>query len=263
MADDKDLLDRISKISGMTKVSPPSRLAMTDVYLGQINVHRTHITSSQPSLRGTHANGSRNTSIYPAAGNTVRGSHRVTPYPRGNVRGGRVAPISHRHRSLILSNKTNTAPSNSNSDHQEQDPGYVTKHDRHMQLINTSIYDQKTQQRNKAIEESRQRKINERDLQEKQKIRQHVHANIPRAANGLYKITVNGIQFSVINDGTKLERVRGRICSLWRNCGDHLHFQDSQDPARPTPKQADVGGVKFFRTTNGNLLRNGVAKVKR
>ncbi len=132
-----------------------------------------------------------------------------------------------------------------------------------MQLINTSIYDQKTQQRNKAIEESRQRKNIERNQQEKKKIQQHIHTNLPRAANGLYNLTINGIQFSVINDGTKLERIRGNIRSKRQNRQGHSPLLGPLDPSRPTPKQADVGGVKFFRTTNGNLLRNGVAKVKR
>lgn len=151
--------------------------------------------------------------IHPTAGN-VRGSQRVTPYPHVRGRGGRVAPISHRNRSLVLSNKTNESATSSNNDHRVQELGFVTKHDRHMQLINTSVYDQKTQQRNRAIEESRQRKLSERDRQEKQKIQQHIQAHIPKAANGLYTITINGIQFSVINDGTKLERIRGKFCAI-------------------------------------------------
>lgn len=132
-----------------------------------------------------------------------------------------------------------------------------------MQLINTSIYDQKIQQRNKAIEESRQQKIIQRNQQETQKIQQHIHTNVPQAANGLYNLTINGIQFSVINDGTKLERIRGKIRSIRQCRQGHSPFLGPLDPTRLTPKQADVGGVKFFRTTNGNLLRNGIAKVKR
>ena len=96
-----------------------------------------------------------------------------------------------------------------------------------------------------------------------EKIQQHIHSNVPRAANGLYNLTINGIQFSVINDGTKLERIRGKIRSTWQRRQGYSPFLGPLDPTRPTPKQADVGDVKFFRTANGNLLRNGIAKVKR
>ena len=234
--------------------------------LGQINVHRTHVPSAQASSQGDFAgaDASLNLTTSYAVSNTAWRPRRIAPYPHKRGRGGRVAPISHRHRSLVLNNKTSQPSGPINENEQSgQKEGYITKHDRHMQLINTSIYDQKTQQRNKAIQETRQQKFINGDQQETQKVQQHIHANASRAANGLHHIIINGIQYSVINGGTKLERVRGKFGFYSRQDTGYLPILGPLNPTRPTPKQANVGGVEFFRTTNGNLLRNGIAKTKR
>ena len=158
---------------------------------------------------------SRSVATPHASVNTAWRTQRAAPYPPGRARAGRVVPTSHRHRSLVLNKQTNRptdSPDENNGTGQKE--AYVTKHDRHFQLINTSIYDRETQQRHKAIEETRRQKVIKKGQQEKQKIQQHIQANVPRAANGIYQITINGIQFSVINDGTKLERIRGRSINL-------------------------------------------------
>ena len=112
-------------------------------------------------------------------------------------------------------NKKPAQPSDSTSENEGtgQKEAYVTKHDRHAQLINTSIYDKETQQRHKAIEETHRRKLFNKDQREKQKIQQHMQTVAPQAVNGIYNITINGIQFSVVNDGAKLERTRGKMAT--------------------------------------------------
>ena len=92
--------------------------------------------------------------------------------------------------------------------------GWVTKRDRHMQLINTSIYDKEIHARNKAIEDTRRQQALRRDRREKLKIQQHLNKITPQASRGSatatnHEITLNGLQFYVIDGGSKLARVRG------------------------------------------------------
>lgn len=255
-----------SQRSVVQSLSNQIRAFQLTIRQGQINIHRTHLPSAQasPPTFSSVAETSQSAPTPHASVNAVWRTQRAAPYPLRRARAGRMAPTSHRHRSLVLNKKTNQ-PSDTPNEvvGAAQKEAFVTKHDRHFQLINTSIYDKEIQQRHKAIEETRRQKVINRDQREQQKIQQHIQANVPRAANGIYQITINGIHFSVINDGTKLERTRGRCRSIsqpWIVC---LILAGPSDSTRPTPKQADVGGVKFFRTSNGNLLRNGIFKAKK
>lgn len=137
-----------------------------------------------------------------------------------------MVPNPHRHRTLVLNNKDqNVAPelfapdarrSENDLSSETQNPrgSWVTKRDRHMQLINSSIYDKETQIRKKAIEETRQQKALKRDQREKRKILRHLqilphHSDHTLPALRVHEITIQGLRFHVIDGGSKLARIRG------------------------------------------------------
>ena len=147
---------------------------------------------------------------------------------------------------------------------------WVTKHDRHMQLINTSIYDKESQTRQKAIEETRKQKALRRDQREKLKIERHLkvlrpNASQTSASSVAHEILINGLRFQVLDGGSKLGRIRGkRVDMVSRNA----EFQDlgslgPNDSANTTPRKADIGGVTFLRSKSGNLYRSGIVKARR
>lgn len=87
-----------------------------------------------------------------------------------------------------------------------------------MQLINNSVFDQKSQQRAKEIAETVERKSQLRDLRETMRLQKHfqrvfsqnvldpTHSN--KAAQ-TYEINVDGIKFRVVDRGSKLIRIAG------------------------------------------------------
>jgi hypothetical protein len=109
--------------------------------------------------------------------------------------------------SLAAVNNTNT------------EPAWVTKTDRHLQLINASIFQKDSQQRAKAMEETRQQKLRHRDEREKAKFNKHLHRDGGNGYNGSsshtngttgsYEINVQGIRFRVAKNGSKLVKVPG------------------------------------------------------
>lgn len=85
-----------------------------------------------------------------------------------------------------------------------------------MQLINTSIYDQETQARQKAIEETMKQKTQKKAEIEKAKVIQHAQRNDgPQFSNTTggnqaskpYTILVNDIPFKIAQGGGKLIRL--------------------------------------------------------
>ena len=150
---------------------------------------------------------------------------------------------------------------------------WVSKRDRHMQLINASIYNKESEIRNRALEQTRQRRILERDRREKYKIHKHFqylanNLQYPASSKAAaihptaYEIMIGGLCFHVLEGGSKLSR---------KPCKQMIaialtYNDDSPGPAdqrRPTPKKAVVGGVSFLRSKHGNLYRSGLVKAKR
>lgn len=158
---------------------------------------------------------------------------RSTPYARARGRGGRMSS-THRNRVLILNNATD-ATQNTNS---QSSPGlpateegsskegvngsasWVSKRDRHMQLINTSIYDKEKQLRRKAMNETIRKKALAGEHREKARIAKHLQsimtypgksAAVPTSTELVnYEILINGVRFRVMNGGSKLSRILGR-----------------------------------------------------
>jgi hypothetical protein len=220
-------------------------MAQISSLAGRINRHKAQQTP-QPG-HSTHA-------TYPA-----RGAFRTAPYPQGNYRGGRGgrAP-GYRNKTLVLNGQARPIPNSDDSTPTPTTPSassWVTKTDRHLQLINSNVYEKKSQSRANAIEQTQRNKQLRRDHDEKSRLLNYLgkesmvgiapNANTA-APTSSYEVTVEGIRFHVTRQGSKLVRAPG-----------------DQNPPSATPRVTTIGGVKFFRTKNGNLIRHGVAKAQR
>ncbi|KAL4883705.1 hypothetical protein BJY04DRAFT_184183 [Aspergillus karnatakaensis] len=246
MTEDQDLMAKISQLAGQ----------INRFKNGNSQTQSPHTNETHP---GPHV--SRHTSY---RGRPGWAPYRGRPYGRGR---GSVAP--HRHRTLVLNNSaTPGSQSATPSDGMAMDTdetsrsatpnAWVTKHARHMQLINSAVYDKEAQKRVKALEETRKAKVQKKAHTEQAKVlqfaqgagRQYPSSSAPQAsatsASGEYQIILNDIPFRVSRGGGKLIRV-------------------SNDPttANNTPKRVKVAGVTFVRSKNGNLHRLGAVTSKR
>lgn len=198
------------------------------------------------------------------------------PYPvsgRGGYRVGK--PPVHRHRTLVLNNSNagaNAIATDSGSASDSSSPSWVTKNDRHLQLINSNIYQEQTDARTKAIEQTRLQKMQQKENNERIQFMNHVvRTGNPRAASAnsasvpSYEVIVDGIKFAVAKNGSKLVKLPGT--SLVSQPTSNLTSTDSDlgdsNAPKATPKVAVVGGVRFHRTKNGNMYRQAVVKAQR
>lgn len=231
---------------------------------GQINQHKNQQAQGHPPSSTAYA------ARHPRAG--------WAPY-RG--RGSQRRPVAHRNRTLILNNNTpaasldasKTPPLSDATENATPPPGtngWVAKRDRHMQLINTSIYDKEVQARTKAIAETEKTKREKRAKAEEAKVMRYAQGvSLPSAQNSVtnqpssYQIYIHDAPFQVVRGGSKLIRqssARFRPYSL--NKSD-LHLIEDPKNANTTPKRVVVGGVTFVRSKNGNLHRLGAVAAKR
>ncbi|KAJ5183762.1 hypothetical protein N7492_001378 [Penicillium capsulatum] len=224
-------------------------LAKIGQLAGQINRHKNQSTGSQPSQ---HV--SRHAPSHPG----------WAPYHYNRGRGGRHVP-PHRHRTLVLKNGASAStqssasspapPSDTDAESRPPAPpsGWVAKRDRHMQLINSAIYDKEAQARTRAMEETRKFKEQKRTQREQAKVLRYAQgpagaATVATTAqpSAGHQILVNDVPFRITNGGSKLVRL-------------------SNDPstANTTPKRVTVAGVSFVRSKNGNLHRLGAVTSKK
>ncbi|ODM21493.1 hypothetical protein SI65_02337 [Aspergillus cristatus] len=238
MTEDQDLLSKISQLAG------------------QINRHKNQSTQGQNDSAPT-----------PYA--TRHDTSRWAPY-RGRHYAPRGRPAPHRHRTLVLNNtagpgqssgstpaSTPGAPATENNEAPASTSnGWVAKRDRHMQLINSAVYDKEAQARAKAMEDTRKAKAQKKTQVEQAKVLSYAQgvgrqfppptvAAAPAAAAhpAGYQLFFNDIPFRIARGGSKLIRM-------------------SNDPNN-TPKRVSVAGVTFVRSKNGNLHRLGAVTSKR
>ncbi|KAJ5114453.1 hypothetical protein NUU61_000212 [Penicillium alfredii] len=225
-------------------------LAKIGQLAGQINRHKHQSQNPQPSIQSQHV--SRHTPSHPG----------WAPYHRGR---GRRPAVPHRNRTLVLNNTASgSTPSSTPSsgpvseNDVEMRPsttsnGWVAKRDRHMQLINSAVYDKEAQARTKAMEETHRLKTQRRTQREQTKVLRYaqgsgVPASVATAAQPAagHQILVNDLPFQIARGGSKLVRM-------------------SNDPAAAnnTPKRVTVAGVAFVRSKNGNLHRLGAVSSKK
>ncbi|KAL7627412.1 hypothetical protein AAE478_001605 [Parahypoxylon ruwenzoriense] len=227
--EDQELMEKIGKLAG------------------RINRHKAERDGSNSGTGPNYAS---------------RASHRTAPYPRGGYRGGRgrVLP-TYRNRTLVLNSgqARPTTDAKDGADEQSSDPStpsWVTKTDRHMQLINSTVYEKETQQRANAIEQTLRHKQSQRNNREKAAFMNSILQsgagggaigipNTPTSASR-YEVVVDGIRFNVVQQGSKLVKAPGDV-----------------NPPAATPKVTSIGGVKFHRTKHGNLVRHGIVKAQR
>ena len=84
----------------------------------------------------------------------------------------------------------------------------------------------------------------------------------------VYEITLHGIRFRVTNGGSRLLKIPGErphtVYPKSRKDTDvETQLLDDLNSSQPTPKTANVGGVIFVRSKNGNLYRSGVVKARK
>ncbi|EFE44198.1 hypothetical protein TRV_01025 [Trichophyton verrucosum HKI 0517] len=207
------------------------------------------------------------------------------PY-RGRGRGAsRASAGPHRNRTLVLNNQSipveaaSTAASSSTPSNEAPDskPGiknsWIAKRDRHMQLINSSIFDQETQARNKAIAETRRLKAQKKAAREESMVLRHAQSASRFSENNrseaqpdgrAYTIYVGDIPFQVAQGGSKLISLSSEDMLLItiRSSRISLWFIDDPLKANVTPKRVKVGGVTFVRSKRGNLHRLGAVVSK-
>jgi len=247
-SEDQDILAKISQLAGefdATTYQFAKDSESTDHVLGQINRHKNqqqHTPHSLHSQAGAGLQPPYNCRMrYPdLVNNTLNadniedhtqtntgwrgGRSAFTGRGRGYPRGGRI-PQVHRNRSLVLNGGVTPSLSETTSARSSDDiptssstiptstSAWVTKTDRHLQLINPAIYEKQSQQRAKAIEETRKLKLRQRDERERQKINKHLQRIVDSSESTVpsnYEILVHGIRFQVVKNGSKLLRVSGK-----------------------------------------------------
>ena len=279
---------------------------------GQINRHKngTPVTGSRTTQQphnqattGTNNYGSTNIFVQIENGTAYRSEGPSQPYcaPRSSSRGGYAAARYarggrqsqvHRNRTLVLNANSKTSPNMESADDVSEEgelpsakrvkagASFVARTDRHMQLINTDVYQKEAQNRAKAIAESRQQKLQQKDQREKEKLKRHLQRvgerqnssgaiasrKVDTTAN--YQITIEDIPFRVVKNGSKLVKLPGenlqRSFKVWPHpCGGSSHCIGNPRPPNATPKTTLIGGVRFHRSKNGNMYRAGIVKAHR
>ncbi|KAH6898571.1 hypothetical protein B0T10DRAFT_473052 [Thelonectria olida] len=220
--EEKDLLARISQLAG------------------QINRHKNGQTAQRQPANHYHAHHRHNTY-----------RHASSPYSARGHRVGR-PPATHPNRTLHLNAGAGAANSRSSSNGPDTPPaGWVARNDRHRQLINANVYEKDTQNRAKAIEATRQRKMSSHRQREKTKFNEYLKSQIRASSattnpTGRNEIIVEGVHFRVMDGGKKLVKIAG-----------------APNSSSQTPKSTIVAGVKFYRTKTGNLIANRIVNDQR
>ncbi|KAH8203592.1 hypothetical protein TruAng_002225 [Truncatella angustata] len=181
-----------------------------------------------------------------------RGIYRTAPYSRG-YRGARSHAPTYRNKTLVLNGQARPDATATHTDANSSGAAWVSRTDRHLQLINSSVFEKDSQARASAMEETQRLKHLKKEQMEKNRFLHYVRQNAssipsavaaPNAAASKYEITVEGIRFQITKQGSKLVRA-------------------PDNPSSATPRLATIGGVRFYRTKNGNLVRHGIAKAQR
>lgn len=248
-------------------------LARIGLLAGQINRHKNQQAGFVPTPQGSRYGPYNRTGI--DAANHHSDSWRRGGFPaRGHYR---ARMPTHRHRTLVLngasqSNRASDSEPGALSD--VSNSSWVTKNDRHLQLINSSVYEKEAPARTRAIEETRRQKQALRDERERTKLINHINRTAINSGSGpanstasgpKYEVLVQGIRFHVVKNGSKLVKVPGTSATQSNSNDVSTANTNSGDAGstKPTPKLAIVGGVRFYRSKNGNLYRHGILKAQR
>jgi hypothetical protein len=220
-SEEQEILARIGQLAGVSSLLPFFfSFAVSDSNKkGQINRHRnqqstTHSAtqhSSRPQRLST-----RVPCICFECSPIVDHSSRHAPYRSRGSRYGRT-PITHHHRTLHLNSSVASSDAKSAGSEAVSSAGWVSRTDRHRQLINANVFERETRNRAQAIEHTRTAKLREKRQQEKARLKEFLghqaHASSATANSkvptGRNEITLDGIRFTVMDGGKKLSRVNG------------------------------------------------------
>lgn len=280
--EDRALLARIGQLAGKSCYSQLRAFVLesrrNSPRSGQINRHKSQQSGTAPSnhpapyRRLFLAHPTNLDGADPCVGNAYR--HASAPYPRAGYGGGR-PPVAHRHRTLQLSTPRSGSESGAASDGASSgNNNWVSRTDRHRQLINADIYEKEAHNRSKAIEESRQRKIRDQRLGEKARfnafLRRQANPSNPSvvstnagAGPGRNQIIIEGMPFRVVDGGKKLVKIMGgspKLAGSGQTSVGIDNLPDDIHSAPSTPKSATIAGVTFYRTKTGNLVANRVVQ---
>ncbi|KAK2740751.1 hypothetical protein FQN57_005983 [Myotisia sp. PD_48] len=234
MTEEDELLARISQLAG------------------QINQHKNQ---SVYPVRGRYSG-----IPHSSSGPHRRGNTGWRPY-RGRGRGGARPPLvgPHRHRTLVLNGQNtssdhagttvsaHTSPDEVANSNTGAKGGWVAKRDRHMQLINSSIFNQETQARNKAIEETRRLKMQKKAQKEEMMVLRHAHQAPGQPSDQrAFTILVENIPFQVTQGGSKLVKLSSEDFFGKSFIFEPAYtFIGNPSTANATPKKVKVGGTCF------------------
>ncbi|SPQ19288.1 e368e1f3-e6bd-4d5f-864a-6c1405a9d708 [Thermothielavioides terrestris] len=225
-AEDREMMEKIGRLAG------------------RINRYKNELAGFAPTPAGRPPH--RPVDGWRARGFPHRGGHHSARMP------------VYRNKTLILngaSQQKQSGDQDAGATSDASSSSWVTKNDRHLQLINSNVYKRDAPVRTAAMEQARRQKLALRDKQERAKLISHLNHMVnsggfgsanQQAAADKYEIAVQGVRFRVAKNGSKLIRVPGE-----------------NNSAKATPKIAVVGGVRFYRSKNGNLYRHGIVKAQR
>ncbi|KAK8925293.1 Zinc finger CCCH domain-containing protein [Metarhizium anisopliae] len=237
--EEKELLARIGQLAGQINRHKSQQAGVGATSSRQASDYRSPFTINTASRYGADLR---------KGGNAYRPR---SAYNGSAYRVGR-AQNNHRHRTLHLNQSRPPSDSNTPSPGSTTgSSGWVSRNDRHRQLINANVYEKDTQNRVRAIEETRQKKLQDRKMREKNQLKdflRHQASATNAVANskpgvGKAEIMIEGLRFHVADGGKKLVK--------------------SSDQHSATPKTAVIAGVRFHRTKTGNLVANRIVQDQR
>jgi hypothetical protein len=206
---EQELLDQIQKLAGTILTFSSNRI-------GAINRHKdissrpepskfprglTQVTDSAPSYRGRGAARRPYQRTFPLG--PLKIASRGHPYSRGRAS----APVS-RHRTLIVNQHPPTEDSTQDTATLTTPSQWIQKRDRHMQLINASVFEERAQARQNEILETKNKRLVERQMKRDKIERTKLYAFLKRKGQG-NQISVCGILYRVTAQGNKLEKFQG------------------------------------------------------
>lgn len=228
--EEQELRDKISRLTSVLLNTQRPRIStnITHISVDRINRHKEQSNGTNhgifyPATQVVYSKAPvslRKNLVqdYPFSGRGVY--HRPAPYPQHAHRGGRGRfQPTYRNRTLVLNGGApSTASNQENHAPDPTTPSWVTRTDRHLQLINRDVYERETQQRSQAIEQTLQQRRLDKARREKAqflKNMQQVGGDVMAASSNSskpasrYEVDVEGVRFHVTQQGSKLVKAPG------------------------------------------------------
>lgn len=222
MADAKDLQAQIDALSG--KIQQHKHQQQHPLARG--NYHGHHVQYSPPAYRG---------------------QSRWVPYKHLGK--------PHKNLTLVL-NGSSTPP---DSEAQAPATTFVTARGTNNQLMTKDVYDREQKQKLELKQRAKEARRRQRFAVDQDRIRRRFDQQ-SAAANRV--ITIQGVQFRLTDDGTKLTRLR-RECDSATRSAESTWLNGIDSSGMRTPRKYSLDGIDFLRTKRGNLILASALKIIR